>query len=113
MTTQPAAAPPPPGVPQVAVENRQVYRLSRPDRSLRAWLLPEEISLEVTTYLTIDQKTDRVLHHEDAWHRPRLVLLPRFARRANAAVTNGAFRLLGWGRLLEEVETHPKSDLGG
>lgn len=94
----------------MAVENRQVYRLSRPGR-LTAWLLPESVSLEVVTYLTIDQKVGRVLHHEDVWHSPRPpLLLPRFARRANAAVLNGAFGLLGWGRRLADVESHPKSD---
>mmetsp|Transcript_2352 Transcript_2352/g.7041 ORF Transcript_2352/g.7041 Transcript_2352/m.7041 type:complete len:160 (+) Transcript_2352:463-942(+) len=82
------------------LENFQTYVPKR-EGFLSRHLMPEEIKINVLTSLEIQKESGLISKHTEIWHDKK-VPVPGFVRPFNGWLTANMFKLLGWGKDVDQ-----------
>jgi hypothetical protein len=88
-------------VQQFIVNNQQKYTFARSSFVSRCFL-PSVVDLDVSTFLTIDPASGRILYHEDVWNNNGF-RFPSFLKGSNGVVSSLMFKGLGWGKQIDNA----------
>lgn len=82
------------------IENHQTYVPKR-DGFLSRRLMPEEIKINVLTTLEVQKDSGQISKHTEVWHDKK-VPVPGFAKPINGWMSANMFKLLGWGKDVDQ-----------